>query len=223
MTRGIGGITNYSRLRVGEDVLLVATKEHRAFELTLCTALLEGETIMVRHPSIEGGVVTEVNWAPARVGLGGDETVNVTTTGGDRHIPIELADVGGVATEERTIDGEAHRVVEVEHTEGETSVETHLGGSSRAASFLKVVFDRGLEENRGKVDLDRDEEQILMALYSGISPFEIPAFTGLDVEQTEETYARLVENDVLDEVRRRREVELTPRGRNLASAAMNEE
>lgn len=223
VTRGIGGITNYSRLRVGEDVLLVATKAHREFELTLCAAVLDDEEVLVRHPSIEGGVVTEEDWLPARVTLGGDETVNVTSSDGDRHIPIELDDVGGVTASDRTIEGEARRVVEVEHTEGETSVETHLGGSSRTCSFLKAIFDRGLEANRGGVDLDGDEKQILMALYSGISPFEIPAFTGLDVEETEETYARLIDNDVLSEVRRRREVTLTPRGRNLASEAMNEE
>ena len=41
-----------------------------------------------------------------------------------------------------------------------------------------------------------------------------------DVERVEEIFDRLVEQDVLDDVRTRREVQLEARGRSIASDAM---
>lgn len=222
MSRSVAGVSNFTSIRMGEDVLLLSTKEHRAFELDLCTALLDAEQVIVRHPAVEGGVVREPEWETARVKLGGDETVNVATNEGS-FVPIELDDVSGVDVAERTVDEETRKVVEVEHSEEGTNVETHLAGTARSCSFMKVLFERGLEGNSGSVEMDEQQKQVLMALYSGISPFEIPEFTGLGVEATEETYARLIDLDVLSEVRIRREVALTPRGRNLASQAMSDE
>ncbi len=43
----------------------------------------------------------------------------------------------------------------------------------------------------------------------------------MDIDRVEEIYERLIELDVLEEVRIRREVALKPRGRNIASEAMN--
>jgi len=60
-----------------------------------------------------------------------------------------------------------------------------------------------------------------MALYSGVSSFEVPEFLDMDPDDVEETYEQLIELDVLQEVRIRREVALKPRGRNIASESMN--
>jgi hypothetical protein len=62
-----------------------------------------------------------------------------------------------------------------------------------------------------------------MALYSGVSSFDVPQFLDMEVERVEEIFERLIEVNVLEEVRRRREVNLKPRGRNIASKAMNEQ
>jgi len=121
------------------------------------------------------------------------------------------------------VKDELMKVVEVEHSEAGTSVETHVAGTARCCSLLLAILSRGAAKNSSEIDLDAQEKQVLMALYSGVSPFEIPEFTGVDVEQVEETYAHLVELDVLSEIRKRREVALTPRGRNLASEAINDE
>lgn len=221
-SRSVGGVSNFTTIREEENVLLLSTKEHRSFERDLCAALLQKEKILLRHPAVEGGVVRETEWEPARIKLGDDEQVDMATTSGS-YIPVDLHDVGKVSVAERTVRDKTRKVVEVEHSEEGTSVETHLAGTSRLSSFLKVLFDNGLEKQSGPVELDEQEKQVLMALYSGISPFEIPEFTGIEVDATEETYERLIEREVLSEVRVRREVELTPRGRNLASQAMNDE
>jgi helix-turn-helix protein len=61
-----------------------------------------------------------------------------------------------------------------------------------------------------------------MALYTGVSSFEIPDFLGMDVDKVEEIFERLIELDVLEEVRKRREVSLKTRGRNIASQSIND-
>ncbi len=66
------------------------------------------------------------------------------------------------------------------------------------------------------------EKEVLMALYTGVSSFEIPDFLGMDVDRVEEIFERLIELDVLKEVRKRREVSLKTRGRNIASESISE-
>jgi helix-turn-helix protein len=114
-------------------------------------------------------------------------------------------------------------VVEVAHVEDETIVETYLAGPERRCGFVETLLSRGAERNRATLDLDETEREVLMALYSGVSPFEIPEFVGLEVDRVEETFERLIELEVLEEVRMRREVSLTTRGRNLASESINEQ
>jgi helix-turn-helix protein len=61
-----------------------------------------------------------------------------------------------------------------------------------------------------------------MALYSGVSPFEMSDFVGLPVDEIEEIYQNLLEAGAVDKVRERTEVTLNAQGRNLASEEMNE-
>ena len=215
-------VSQYTSLRMGEDVILISAKDHDAFEIDLYTALLDGEILLIRHPAVEGGVVQDSEWEKAKLNVGDDGTVNVGTADG-RYVGVELDDVTGVGVGERTVKDQARRVVEVEHSEEGTSVETYLAGPARPCTFLKTLFEQGVEENSGEFELDATEKQVLMALYSGVSSFEIPEFTGVEVDDVEETFERLIELEVLDEVRKRREVALTPRGRNLASEAISDE
>jgi len=46
-----------------------------------------------------------------------------------------------------------------------------------------------------------------MALYSGVSAFQIPSFVGMDVDDVEDIFQRLIENDILEDVRVRKEVQ----------------
>jgi helix-turn-helix protein len=62
-----------------------------------------------------------------------------------------------------------------------------------------------------------------MALYSGVSPFAISDFVGIDVERVEEIYDELLELDVIEVVRERKEVALTPQGRRVAGEEMGKQ
>lgn len=220
--RTVASVSNYTSLRTGEDVLLVSARDHASFEIGLSSAILAEEQILLRHPAVRGGVVQETEWQTARVKPDDNDTVRAATTEGS-FVEIEIGDVGTVEIAERTVRGDTRKVIEVEHTQGGTSVESHFTGTARSCSLLLAIFGRGPAQNRGEIELDGEKKQVLMALYSGVSPFEIPEFTGVDVEVVEETYEELIELDVLAEVRKRREVELTPRGRNLASKAISDE
>jgi helix-turn-helix protein len=129
-----------------------------------------------------------------------------------------------MATGATVVDGEERAVVEVEHTEeGGTSVETHLSGREHHLSVLRRLLGAGAERNEADLDLDPVERRVIMALYSGVSPFGISEFLGIDVEKIEAIYDRLIELDVIEVERERTEVALTPQGRKVAGEAMGEQ
>jgi hypothetical protein len=121
------------------------------------------------------------------------------------------------SVKERELRGSERRVLEVEHTvEGGTSVETHVSGAGRHVAVLESLVSRDVVSETD-FDLSDREREVLMALYSGVSPFEIPDFLGMDVDDVEAVFDRLCETGLLREKRVRREVRLKARGRNIAS------
>jgi len=139
-------------------------------------------------------------------------------------VEFDLDDISGLDAAKRTVNGEKKPVIEVSHTDGDgTSIETHLAGKPNRMRFVESWLRKGEERSTTNVDLSSRDREVLMALYSGVSPFEIPAFLGIDVDVVEETFERLIELEVVEEVRVRREVTLNSRGRNIASEAMNEQ
>jgi helix-turn-helix protein len=219
VNRAIAQVTDYVSIRVGTDVFLVSTGESESFERTLHKTILDGNIVLVKHPAIEGGVVQDVGWKKARVKID-EDAVNLAVEDGS-FVQIEIDDVGTIEREKRTVKSKERPVLEAEHTEGGTSVETYLSGNEKHCSVLGSVLQRGAERNASSIDLSKDEREVLMALYSGVSSFEVPEFLDMDPDEVEEIYENLVELDVLQEVRIRREVALKPRGRNIASESMN--
>lgn len=221
VTQAIAKVSSYVSIRIGDDVYLVSTNSPEDFELTLQKTILDGEILLVKHPAIEGGVVQSADWRRARLKID-DGAVNLAIENGS-FVQIEIDDVGSIERNERSVRSKPRPVVEAEHTEAGTSVQTYLSGSETSCSVLESVLRRGADRNATAVELDTDETEVLMALYSGVSSFEVPEFLGMDPDTVEDIYERLVELDVLQEVRLRREVALKPRGRNIASEAINEQ
>lgn len=210
-----GSSSGYLSLQAGSDVTLVATRNLEAFERDLYDALLDGEQVRAKHPAVAGGVVQDAGWEGGRVSASGSRIDLAIASGTFVEIPLD--DVGRVGRSEATIDGARRRVVEVEHGDDGTSVETHVTGTLRTASLLESFLRRGVDQSAPDVDLGEAELQVLMALYSGVSPFEIPDFVDMDVDEVEAVYERLVEEEVLEPVRTRREVQLEARGRSIAA------
>ena len=220
--QSVARVSNYVSFDLGDQVLLVAAAAHEEFERDVYRALLDQRTVMAKHPAIEGGVVQDTGWEQARVKI--DENgLNAALEGGS-FVTFDLDDISGLDAAKRTVNGEKKPVIEVSHTDdGGTSIETHVAGDPNRMRFIEAWLRKGEERSATNVDLSSRDREVLMALYSGVSPFEIPAFLGMDVDDVEATFEQLVEYDVVEEVRVRREVALNSRGRNIASEAMNEQ
>lgn len=219
-SQSLAQVAGYVSLQFEDEVLLVAARDHDAFERDVYRALLDKRMLLVRHPAVEGGVVQDTEWEKGRLQVG-EDALNLALQGGT-FVSLDLADIGTLDAAERTVRGEKRLVVEAEHTEGETSVQTHIAGTDRQCALLRSLLGEGERRSAGNLDLCDPEREVLMALYSGVSPFEIPAFLDMDVDAVEAIFERLVDLEVVEEVRVRREVALLPRGRNAASRAMSE-
>jgi helix-turn-helix protein len=209
-------------LAIGENLILVDAQGIDGFESELCRAILHGEVILVRHPAVVGGVVQDdADWGKARFRF--DEDHITLGLPGNRTTRFPIDDVGTIETEEATVQGETRTVVRVEHTDDEgRSVETHFSGTDSHARALETLLTTVIEAREGDYELSDVESQVLMALYSGVSPFEIADFVGIEVEEVEDIYGRLLDIGAVDKVRERTEVTLNAQGRNMASEAMNE-
>jgi helix-turn-helix protein len=215
VNQAIAQVSGYFSLQIGSDVMLIAPQQIDDFEIHLYSALLDQEVILAKHPAVKGGVVQDNEWLKGRLKISEGEVGLAIASG--QFVEIDLDDVGTVDMKKKTVMDGTRRVVEVEHTIEQTSVETHVSGTGRHMAILESLVRQGEQKNATDVDLSEKENQVLMALYSGVSPFQIPDFTGLDIEQVEEIFDRLTESGILEKVRTRREVSLKARGRNIAS------
>lgn len=219
----VARVSDYISLSLENEavVLISVGDDTEKFELKLYGVLLDQREVKVRHPAVKGGVVQDTTYERARIKVDEDQ-LNVAMANG-RFVPVDLDDVGSVKANSQEVDGRTKPVLDIEHTQEEASVHTYFAGDSHTCAVLESLFKKGARKSRASVELSQTEKRVLMALYSGVSSFEIPDFLGMDVDDVEEIFERLIEVDVLDEVRKRREVSLKTRGRNIASEAINEE
>jgi len=211
---------SYSTLHVGDDVVLLSTSDHETFRTNFYRAILDNAVIYVQHPAVKGGVVQSAEWQRGRLKVT-EEAVRMVLEDGQK-FAVDRDDIGELDTDEKRVADEQRAVIEVEHSMDGASVETHLSGREHHISVLKQLLEEGAERNRADLDLDPTERRVVMALYSGVSPFGISEFVGIDVEKVEEIYDRLIELDVVEVVRERKEVSLTAQGRKVAGEAMGE-
>jgi len=215
------GVSEYVGLHVGEDVLLVSASDHETFQTDFYRASLDGAVILAQHPALKGGVVQNTEWTKGRLKVT-DEALRLAMADGQA-VDIDRADIGDLTVDDKQVSGEERTVIQVEHSEDGTSVQTYISGSKRRCSILETLLRKGESRSEIGVDLSEQENEVLMALYSGVSPFEIPDFLGMDVDDVEAVFDRLIELEVVEEIRVRREVALNARGRNIASEAMNDQ
>jgi len=222
MNQPLAQVDGYVKVQAGSDVWLVSAKAAEELEQQLYSTLLDQIVILVKHPALKGGVVTDATWEKARFKLDEEteDTVNIAVSTGT-FVELDIDDVGTVEQKQKDIRGQERPLIEVEHTIDGTSVETHISGSPRHVSLISGLVRQGEQRNTADdVDLSAEENQVLMALYSGISPFKIPDFVDMDIDEVEAVYDRLLEADILEPVRTRREVQLEARGRSIAGDAI---
>jgi helix-turn-helix protein len=218
----VAKVSGYVSLQLTtDDVVLVSAEDPESFERMLYRALLDRKMVLARHPAVEGGVVTDAEWEKARLKI--EEGAVALAVADGSFVEIDLDDIGSMETNERSVREEKRQVLEVEHSEEGTSVQTYISGTKRRCAILETLLRKGESRSEIGVDLSERENEVLMALYSGVSPFEVPDFLGMDVDEVESVFDRLLELEVVEEIRVRREVALNARGRNIASEAMNDQ
>jgi len=218
----VAKVSGYVSLQLTtDDVVLVSAEDPESFERLLYRALLDRKMVLARHPAVEGGVVTDAEWEKARLKIE-DGAVDLAVADGS-FVEIDLDDIGSMEANERSVREEKRQVLEVEHSDEGTSVQTYISGTERRCAILETLLRKGESRSEIGVDLSERENEVLMALYSGVSPFEVPDFLGMDVDEVESVFDRLLELEVVEEIRVRREVALNARGRNIASEAMNDQ
>ena len=217
--QSLARVESYVTLKTDRDVWLVSPADDEAFEESLYSALLDQTVVLVKHPAVEGGVVQDATWEKARVKIEGGDIDLAISTG--TFVQLDVSDVGSAESKRQEIRGSERPMVAVEHTIDGTSVQTYISGAPRDVSLLHGLVKQGEQANStADVDLSPEENQVLMALYSGISPFSIPDFVGMEVEEVEAVYDRLIDADILEPLRTRREVQLEARGRSIAGDAI---
>jgi helix-turn-helix protein len=216
----IGALSEYLKLQISGDTVVVSAEDHSKFKTSLYSTLLESAVLRVKYPAVAGGVIKDTSWKQARLSVALDSLTASLQNG--KRIEFQLADITSVQLEDRAVDGESTQVVAVSHTADGGAVETHLTGSPRLRLFSKAFLKHGEREGAIDVELNPAEEEILMGLYSGVSPFKIPEFVGMDIDKVEAVYDRLIELGILDRVRTRSEVTVTASGRAITSDAASE-
>lgn len=215
-------VADYVTLRFVDRTYLVAASDHERFEHLLFKALLHGRSVQVKYPAVEGGVVTDANWETASLTLDEDGLALAIQSG--TFVSLDLDELSGIQTDMRDVAGTQRIVIAASHLDREgTIVETHIGAAEPHGEHLRTYLLEGLASTETNVELSETEREVLMALYSGISPFEISTFIDRDIDEVEEIYERLLKVDLVDEIRVRREVRLNARGRNVASGISEEQ
>jgi helix-turn-helix protein len=214
-------VSSYLSLQVGNDVTLVAPQDHEEFEYELYNAVLDGEIVIVKHPAVKGGVIQDAEWQKGRMAID-DDLVGLALADG-KFVEVEVDDVGDLTRQEGEVLDKERMYLEVEHTVGNAAVETHISGNARKTNILAGLLGGGGTTDPDDIELSEREQEVVMALYSGVSPFQIPQFVGMDVETVEGIFDQLIEQGILELERERREVELKARGRHVASEAMGQE
>jgi len=210
-------------LRIGDTVILVDVQGIDDFESEYCRAALHDAVILAKSPAVVGGVVQEdASWSKCQFRLQ-EDTVVLGFPGGER-VTFDIDDVGTMETTDQQVAGDQRTVLKVEHTDDEGhSVETHFSGMAWHSRALEALLRSIIAAREDDYELSEHERQVLMALYSGVSPFEMSDFVGIDIEEVEAIYHKLIDVGAVDKVRERTEVTLNAKGRNMASEAMSEE
>ncbi len=214
-------VSGYISLEVGRDVLLISPSNVDQFKHRLFEALLNGQGVFGKHPAVRGGVVTDASWTRGHITIA-DEAVELVFSDGES-ATITLDEVSRIDRRVRQVTETSWPVIEVEHTDAESSVETFLSGiTDRVCSLIQNFLQQGTGHAEVDVDLSSVEREVLVALHAGVSPFKIPQFVGVDIDEAERIYDRLIELDILEEVQTRKEVTLKASGRNIIDSTSYE-
>ncbi|NIA11410.1 MAG: hypothetical protein GWP10_17205 [Nitrospiraceae bacterium] len=198
---------------------------------------LHQKPVYILHPAKIGGVIQDniqweqgilnISWTPGGVA---DKLVIQRKSG---NVDIPLNNIELVQTENQKIGGKPQNIINIKY-----SYETNTYNTFVLAEIqnLLVEYINDYLQEQGVISehasgtisgsstgsgLDEIDEEILVAIYSGVSSLEVPSFMeGMDVDQVESIYDKLISYGLVELVRLRKDVTLTPKGRNMVNKKM---
>ena len=188
------------------------------FSTVLFKAILNGTQTSVKHPATVGGRVTDAGFERASLYLQ-PGTVEFRQDGGS--IDVKLTEVTGFSREQRTINDAKQPILEVRHMpQGEAVTTLVAVNSNRKLSilgrYLRLEYTELMGDLRN-LELDGDETEILVALYSGAGGQGISLASVLDMDASQVTMllGNLEEAELI--VNTEDETKLTPKGQVYVS------
>ncbi len=199
---------------------------------------LNKKPVYILHPAKVGGAIQDkvsweqgilnVVWTP---GGAADKLVIQRKSG---NVEIAMGEIEMIQTENQKINGKPQTIANIKHSDANNVYNTFILAGIQN-SLIEYINDHlkeqgvisGHEDGEagggggGDAALEGLEDEILVALYSGVSALEVPTFMdGTDVDQVEEIYDKLISYGLVELVRLRKDVKLTAKGRNIVNKKM---
>lgn len=210
----------YVRVGFENNVVIVSSTNHGEFIEELYKAAIGGNKIKCKHPVAKGGVIKDPSWKSARLSVEKDRLI-ITLSDGTQVI-FRIDEVSTWSTKRERIQGGMRELVSVSIVRQNSTVKTHITAPKQTCFFIKSFLRQFNQHDQVDTNLTATEEEVLLAVHSGISPFNIPNFVDHDVETVEEIFDRLVEHGIIDRVRMRQEVEINACGNRIAENAVSD-
>lgn len=193
------------------------SKHTKELRFQILQTLLHKKPVYIKHPVAIGGVIQNTDWQKAQLGLIHNDARLVTENGDI--INIYTKKLQNIEQKTAQLKNKTRNILSIEHeNQNNIITTTYIHAPDAILTALHFFTSQDFKkETRAQIDLTENEKQVLMALYTGLSPFDIPTFLNLDIDQVEDIYEKLIRLKMLKEERKRTEVTLTTKGRNLAT------
>lgn len=209
-------LIGYTKGRTRRTILIQGDHDRiDKFAMYLYKATLQGRTANVKHPARQGGRIVNSPHRTARIY---PKPHSVEFKGDDIEFRIDLSVITDISHMRRTIEGESQPVLSVRHMTDRQAVTSEIFHPSVRklnilARYLRLRYFQ-LEEELRKIDVNDEETEVLVALYSGGEPEHLPGMLDEGREYVDEVLETLVEKELITDVE---EADLTTWGRLLVS------
>jgi helix-turn-helix protein len=188
------------------------------FSTVLFKAILNGTEMTVKHPARVGGRVTDEAYVPAKLSL---QPQRVRFRKADANLNIRLSTVTEFSRGTREIGGAKAPVLEVRHMDdGQSTLTMAATDSPRKMAilgrYLRLEYSDLIADLRD-VEIDTEEKEILVALYSGAGDkgMSLANVVGKEPQKVTMLLNRLEQDELV--VDSKQGTKLTPKGQVVVS------
>lgn len=169
-------------------------------------------------PATRGGVIVrDSKWDKGYLSLTDEAFWFLSKT---RVIRIPVQNLGSVEKDIRTVGNKQRVVLVLTHVEGSEVLTSFVLCPETTMDMLQEYIKNFIDRSKPKESLSEMEEQILSMVYTGVDSVSVESILGLQTEELNKIYDRLVKLGLARVVKIRKEIELTPKGVALVSEIM---